>query len=110
MHKKLQKNIQFLVKRSVLYVNMKKDKDFSFKKKNKVYLLKRNIKTKRLNNELNHIKLELFRILKTKKLVNYKLNLLTLMQIYSIFHIFLLKSADPDTSIQAKSPKIDSEN
>ena len=75
LHKKLQKNIQFLVKRSALYVNKKRNKDFTFKKKNKVYLLRRNIKTKRSSNKLNHIKLESFRILKTRESINFKLNL-----------------------------------
>ena len=66
LHKELQKNIQFLVKRFVLYVNKKKDKDFTLKKRDKVYLLRRNIKTKRLNNKLNYIKLESYRISKKK--------------------------------------------
>ena len=99
LHKKLQKNIQFLVKRSALYVNKKKNRNSTFKERNKVYLLKRNIKTKKLSNKLNHIKLRSFRILKVKKSVNFKLNLLTSMRIHSIFYIFLLKPADPDTPI-----------
>ena len=99
LHKELQKNIQFLSKRSVLYVNKKRNKSFILKEKNKVYLLRRNIKTKKSSNKLNHIKLKLFRILKTKKSVNFKLNLSTSMRIHSIFHIFLLKSADPDVLI-----------
>ena len=110
LHKELQKNIQFLVKRSALYANKKRDKDFTLKEENKVYLLRRNIKTKRSSNKLNHIKLKLIRILKAKKSVNFKLNLLTLMRIHSIFHIFLLKPADPDTLIQTESSEIDSEN
>ena len=88
LHKELQKEIQFLAKRSALYVNKKRNKNFILEEKNKVYLLRRNIKTKRLSNKLNHIKLKLFRILKTKKSVNFKLNLLTLMRIHSVFHIF----------------------
>ena len=110
LHKELQKNIQFLSKRFVLYVNKKRNKDFTLKEKNKVYLLKRNIKTKRLSNKLNYIKLKSFKILKTKRLINFKLNLLTSMRIHSVFHIFLLKSADPDTFIQTESSKINSEN
>ena len=66
LHKELQRNIQFLVKRSALYVNKKRNKDFTLKEKNKIYLLKRIIKTKRSNNKLNYIKLKLFKILKTK--------------------------------------------
>ena len=99
LHKELQKNIQFFIKRSVLYANKKRDKDFTFKKKDKVYLLKRNIKTKRSSNKLNHIKLKSFKILKTKKLINFQLNLSTSMRIHSIFHIFLLKSVDSNASI-----------
>ena len=110
MHKELQKNIQFLDKRSALYVNIKKDKDFILEEKNKVYLFRRNIKTKKLSNKLNHIKLKSFKILKTKKLINFKLNLLSLMQIHFIFHMFFLKSTDPDTLIQTKSLEINSKS
>ena len=110
LHKKLQKNIQFLVKRFVLYVNKKRNKDFTLKERDKVYLLRRNIKTKKLSNKLNHIKLRPFKILKTKKSINFKLNLLTLMRIHSIFHIFLLKSVDPNTLIQTESSEINSES
>ena len=99
LYKELQKNIQFFNKRFALYINKKRNKDFTFKEKNKVYLLRRNIKTKRSNNKLNHIKLKSFRILETRKLVNLKLNLSTLMRIHSVFHIFLLKSADSNTFI-----------
>jgi len=65
---------------------------------------------KRLSNKLNHIKLKLFKILETKKLINYKLNLSAFMQIHSIFHICLLKSVDLNTSIQTESSEINSKN
>ena len=110
LHKELQKNIQFLSKRSVLYVNKRRNKNFTLKEKDKVYLLRRNIKTKRSSNKLNHIKLKSFKILKTKKSVNFRLNLSSLMRIHSVFYIFLLKPADPDTFIQTESSEIDSES
>jgi len=110
LHKELQKNIQFLSKRMTLYANKKRDKKSTLKKRNKVYLLKRNIKTKRSSNKLNHMKLEFFEILEEKKSINYELNLSTSMRIHSIFHIFLLKSADLNTSIQTKSSEIDLES
>jgi len=56
------------------------------------------------------MKLESFKILEEKKLINYKLNLSTFMKIHSIFHISLLKSADLNTSIQTESSEIDSES
>ncbi len=110
LHKKLQKNIQFLSKCMILYVNKKKDKEFTFKKRNKVYLLRWNIKMKRSSNKLNHMKLESFEILEEKKSINYELNLSTFMKIHSIFYISLLKSADLNSSIQTESSKIDSKN
>ncbi len=110
LQKKLQKNIQFLSKRMILYANKKRDRKFTFKKRNKAYLLRRNIKTKRSSNKLNHTKLESYKILETKESINYKLNLSTSMRIHSIFHICLLKSADSNTSIQTESSEIDSES
>jgi len=94
----------------ILYANKKRDKEFTLKKKDKVYLLKQNIKIKESSNKLNHTKLKSFKILEEKKLINYKLNFSTFMKIHSIFHIFLLKFADSDTSIQTESSKIDSKN
>ncbi len=94
----------------ILYANKKKDRKFTFKKRNKAYLLKWNIKTKRSSNKLNHMKLESFEILEEKKSINYKLNLSAFMKIHSIFHIFLLKSADSNTSIQTESSEIDLKN
>ncbi len=94
----------------ILYANKKRDRKFIFKKKDKVYLLKWNIKTKRSSNKLNHTKLKSYKILEIKELINYKLNLLTFMKIYLIFHICFLKFTDLNTSIQTKSSEIDSES
>ncbi len=93
-----------------LYANKKRDRKSTFKKRNKVYLLRRNIKMKRSSNKLNHMKLESFEILEEKRLINYKLNLSASMKIHLVFYIFLLKSADLNTSIQTKSSEIDSES
>jgi len=110
LQKELQKNIQFLSKRMTLYANKKRDRRSTLKKKDKAYLLRRNIKTKRSSNKLNHTKLESYKILKIKESINYKLNLSAFMRIHSIFHICLLKSADSNTLIQTESSEIDSES
>ncbi len=107
LQKELQKNIQFFSKRMTLYANKRRDKKSTLKKRNKVYLLRWNIKTKRSSNKLNHIKLEFYKILEIKELINYKLDLSASMRIHSIFHICLLKSADLNTSIQTESSEID---
>jgi len=46
---------------------------------------------KRLNNKLNHKKLEFFKIKKILELINYKLILLKIINIHLIFYISLLK-------------------
>jgi hypothetical protein len=63
-------------------------------KKKKVFLLWQNIKTKRLSKKLNYKKLELFKILKSIKNINYKLYLFKTMRIHSIFHVLLLKKVN----------------
>ncbi len=93
-----------------LHVNKKRDKKSTFKKKNKVYLLRWNIKMKRSSNKLNHMKLESFEILEEKRLMNYELNLSTFMRIHLIFHISLLKFTDLNSSIQTEFSEIDSKN
>lgn len=72
------------------------------KKGDKVYLLTKNLKTKKRSKKLNHIKVESFFIQKVKGPNNYKLNLLKDVKIHSIFDISLLESAHPNTLIQEK--------
>jgi hypothetical protein len=49
---------------------------------------------------LNYVKIESFLIKKTKRLINYKLDLLKDVKVFSIFHILLLKSTNLITSLQ----------
>ena len=46
------------------------------KKRNKVYLLQKNIETTRLSNKLDHVKIESFKIVKNIKRTSFKLKLL----------------------------------
>jgi hypothetical protein len=61
------------------------------KKRDKVYLIQRNIQTKQPNTKLDHKKLGLFKIKKIIGLVNYKLVLPKTMNIHPVFHISLLE-------------------
>jgi len=70
----------------------------TLKEENKVYLLRRNIKTKQLSDKLNHKKLRPFKIKRILGPINYKLILPKTMNIHPIFHISLLKPALPDVS------------
>ena len=63
------------------YINKKRKIASLLKKKNKVYLLTRNLKTKKLSKKLYHVKVGLFFIKKIKGLKTYELNLLKRIRI-----------------------------
>ena len=65
-----------------------------------MYLLTKNLKTKKINKKLNYVKIDLFFVKQQKKSINYELNLFSNIKIHSIFHVSLLKSADQNTFIQ----------
>jgi len=61
--------------RSVKYQNKKQKTIFQLKKRDKIYLFTKNLRTKKLSKKLNYIKIGSFLVKKTKKSVNYKLDL-----------------------------------
>jgi hypothetical protein len=58
----------------------------------------KNLKTRKLSKKLNYVKVELFLVKKTKKLVNYKLDLFKNVKVFLVFYILLLKSIDANIS------------
>jgi hypothetical protein len=90
-HEGLSFDLVFFNKCVTLYYNTGHNIELIFKKRNKIYLLRWNIETKKLNSKLNHKKLELFKIKKIIKSVNYKLVFLKTINIYLMFYIFLLE-------------------
>ena len=110
LHKMLQRDIKFASERSAVYHNKKRDRELTLKERDKVYLLHYNIKTKWPSNKLNHMKLRSFWIAKTKRSVNYELELSLTMWIHLVFHISLLEPADSEMSIQENLPEIDPES
>jgi hypothetical protein len=83
------------------------------KKRNKVYLIRRNIQTKQPNTKLDHKKLGLFKIKKITGLINYKLVLPKTINIYPVFYISLLELVllgallAPVTEIEPVNPNIE---
>ncbi len=69
------------------------------KERNKIYLLTRNLKTKKKSKKLNYVKIELFFIKIVKRLVNYELDLPKNARVFLVFHVLLLELVDPNTSI-----------
>jgi hypothetical protein len=76
-----------------MYYNQKHSVGPTLKEGDKVYLLQKNIATKRLSNKLDHKKLGLFKIVKIKSLVNYCLKLPKTIKIHPVFYVSLLKPA-----------------
>ncbi len=64
-----------------------------------MYLFTKNLKTRRLSKKLNHVKVESFLIKKTKKSINYELDLLKNVKVFLVFYISLLELVDSSTSI-----------
>jgi hypothetical protein len=82
------------------YANRKRIKGLNLKGEDKVYLLRRNIKSNKLTKKLDVVKLGLFKILRQKGLVNYELELPKKMRILLTFHVSLLELATLDAKLQ----------
>jgi len=66
------------------YYNLKKSKGLDLKEGDKVWLLHKNFKLRRLSKKLNYIKIGLFKIAEKILEVIYRLNLLAKMKIYLV--------------------------
>ena len=87
-------DIKFLVYRSVFYHNKHCTEVSILKKRDKVYLLQKNIEITRSSSKLNYVKIESFKIIRNIREVSFKLELSERMQQkHSVFYISLLKSA-----------------
>jgi len=84
-------DIQFFVKRNTHYYNTYKLEGPRLKKRDKVYLLRRNIKTTRLLDKLDYKKIRLFEIKAKIREVNYRLKLPKYIRIYLVFYVVLLE-------------------
>ena len=81
------------------FANKGRSKGLDFKERGTAYLLRRNIKTKRLSDKLDYKKLRLFKIKKKLELVTYRLILPKDIRIYLVFYIVLLEKAPKDAKI-----------
>ena len=100
LHKELKTDIEFLSHHSVFYHNQHHVGALMLKKKNKVYLLQKNIKTTRPSNKLNHVKIRPFKIIRNIKETSFELKLLKEMWWkHSVFHVSLLESASREVLI-----------
>lgn len=103
MHKTLQNKLRTINEKMRKYDKRTEGPDL--KEGGKVYLLRKNIKTKRPNDKLDYVKLGPFEIKERLGNVTYKLDLPEDMRIHPVFHVSLLEPA-PDNVPLVKSQKI----
>jgi two-component SAPR family response regulator len=75
LHKELSQDIKFIINKSLIYYNKKRLRGPTLSEGDLVYLLWKNIKTKRLSTKLDHTKLDLYKIQKVLGPLTYKLKL-----------------------------------
>ena len=75
----------------VKYANKKRIEGLTLKEGDSVYLLRKNIKTKRLSGKLDYTKLGLFAIKDKLKTIMYRLALPKDIKIHLVFYISLLE-------------------
>jgi hypothetical protein len=107
LHLQLARDIEFFNLRMKHYYDQGHQEGPDLKKGEKVYLLRRNIKTKRPSSKLDHLKLGPFRIEEKTGPVNYRLKLPESMKkMHPTFHISLLEPA-PENAPDATNIEID---
>jgi hypothetical protein len=109
LHEQLSLDLQFIALRTAAYYNKSRSMEPTLKEGDKVYLIRRNIKTKRPSDKLDHKKLGPFKIDEVIGTVNYKLKLPDTMGIHPVFHISLLEPA-PEGTPDAPQDKIELED
>ena len=87
-------------KKTSEYLRSKRKNTPQLKEGDKVYLLTKNLKTKRQTKKLDHVKVGLFMISEVRGPQNYRLDLPKDTRIHPIFYISILELADPETPLQ----------
>src|SRR5688500_17228614 len=100
VHQKLRENLETAQRNSISYINKKRKMAPQLKEGDKVYLLTKNLRTKRPSKGLDHTKVGPFFISKQISPVNYQLELPQDAKIHPIFHVSMLEPADPTTPVQ----------
>jgi len=92
LHRMLQKELQRIAQKTAVQANKKRSEGPDFQEGEMVYLLRKNIKTKRPSNKLDHTKLGPYKIKRKKGPVSFELDLPKTMRIHPTFHKSLLEA------------------
>ena len=100
IYKEIARQIKNTNQKVIRHNNKKRKNRPQLKKGDKVYLLIKNIKSKRLSKKLDYIKVRPFLVKQQKGPINYELDLPEDTNIYLVFYILLLELADTQTPLQ----------
>ena len=100
IYQRLSANIRISRPAIAKNANKRRKRSPQLKEGDKVYLLIKNLKTKRPSKKLDYVKVGPFLIKRIKGPNNYKLQLLPDARIYPVFYISLLEPADSTTPLQ----------
>jgi hypothetical protein len=100
IHEILRTSLEKAQRQSISHVNKKRKMAPQLKKGDKVYLLTKNLRTKRPSKGLDNVKVGPFLIIDQKGPVTYTLDLPPDAKVHPRFHISLLEPADPKTPLQ----------
>ena len=89
-------------KKSANYQIKKRKTTPQLKERDEVYLLIKNLKTRKKSKKLNYVKVKLFLIKVKKRTISYKFELSQKTKVQTLFHVLLLELADSKTSVQIK--------
>ena len=95
----LQAELEWIAERSAAQANKKRFKGPDLREGGMIYLLRRNIKTKRLNDKLDYTKLRPFKIEKKLRPLTFRLIMPKGMRIHLIFYILLLEPTSTNTTL-----------
>jgi hypothetical protein len=103
LHRQLATDITFNNQKTAAYANRKRSMGPPLERGDRVYLLRKHIKTKRPSTKLDFKKLGPFEVLEKIGPVNYKLRLPANSRLHPVFHISLLEPAKGETPIAMKT-------
>lgn len=109
LHDNLRLDLMFVRQQMTRQANKKRIEGPTLKRGDKVYLLRRNIKSNKPSKKLDAVKLGPFKIRRQKGPVNFELELPRKMRIHPVFHISLLELATPDATLQDEVEDLDPE-
>lgn len=100
IHEQITTDITFFQTRTGQYANKKRLEGPTFKEGDRVYLLSKNLKSKRPSRKLDHVRTGPFEIDKVIGKVNFRLRLPKKAKIHPVFHKSLLEPALATAQLQ----------